>query len=355
MRAGRVKPSLSSLLLVTNCLVAVLVGVLTSVLNPETCSTLSLVDQPVNRTGDMATYEQCAASFDTAESFLLGLLVFVSLTVVELSLVSQQLFTLRQREDAITRVEDKASMHVSNIAMYARAVAASAYSENDRYLNFFLEELAHLEERLRLAAEDKQLVVPVDEFQRPQDIDGAFQRDSIRVFSHTWPVAENEPLFTSTGWKYFFELLIKMLNEGTVERVRSMLIVESANVAEHDQLDHLLEFYAATPGLEGIVVARQDFAPIATRNGISPGTVDFGVYDQSLLYVAEGVSGKFTKDPYRIAAHLRLFDSLWDSAGLALDDSKSRSGSAAPTLRTLMHRVATPELHQAPNSTESGI
>ena len=46
-----------------------------------------------------------------------------------------------------------------------------------------------LESKLQAAAEQKDLVVPSDEFQSREDIEGAFRQGSKkRIFRYTWPI-----------------------------------------------------------------------------------------------------------------------------------------------------------------------
>ena len=223
----------------------------------------------------------------------------------------------------IWRADDEATMHLHNILLHTRQVASAAYGAHDRYVKYFMSQIVLLEMKLREAAEQKDLVVPSDEFQSPEDIEGAFRQGSKeRVFRYTWPIDTTDSMFTTTGWRYFFELTLRMLAQDTLTGIRALLIISHPDLLESPNLGRLLTFYSSVAGAEAKVVVRRDFEAIAERNDVPKGWVDFGIYDNSLLYVTEHESGRFTKDDFRIALYLRLFDTIWNSAGMVVKESQ---------------------------------
>jgi hypothetical protein len=113
-----------------------------------------------------------------------------------------------------------------------------------------------------------------------------------------------------------------MLAEGTLTGIHALLILSEASLLNSPNVQRLLTFYSATPGAEAKVVVKRDFQAIADRNDVPGDWVDFGIYDNSLLYVTENARGRFTKDEFRIELYLRLFDMIWRSAGIVLAGSK---------------------------------
>lgn len=326
-------------MLIANAVFAGLVAVLTGLLSPQTCVTT--IGMHVSNSGGssipLLEYKACSPSFDSAATFIVGLLVFVAATVLELTLDARRILALRREQSVIWRADDEATMHLHNILVHSRQVASAAYGRHDRYLRYFLREIVLLENKLREAAEQKDLIVPSDEFQSTEDIEGAFRQGSReRLFRYTWPIDAAGSVFTTAGWRYFFDLTIRMLAEGTLTGVHALLILSDATLLASPNVQRLLTFYSATAGAEAKVVVRNDFDAIADRNDVPKGWVDFGIYDNSLLYVTENTSGRFTKDEFRIELYLRFFEMMWDSAGVVIAESKDKRPEAALPLARLL-------------------
>ena len=237
----------------------------------------------------------------------------------------------------IWRVDDEATSHLHNILAHMRQVASTAYGEHDRYLRYFMREIVRLESKIREAAEQLDLVVPSDEFQSREDIEGAFRQGSKkRLFRYTWPIETGGSVFTTTGWRYFFDLTIRMLTENTLTDVRALLILSDASLLDSPNVKRLLTFYSATKGVKEKVVLKSDFEAIAERNEVPKDWVDFGIYDESLLYITEQSNGRFTKDKYRIELYVRLFNIIWDSTGLLIDRSEEMKSKDRLSLARLL-------------------
>jgi hypothetical protein len=327
------------IMLIANVILAVVVAVLTGLLSPETCVTTTGMHFSNNGpTGvPVLAYRTCSPSFDPAATFIVGLLVFVAATVLELTLDARRILALRRKQSIIWRADDEASMHLHNVLLHARQVASAAYGPHDRYVKYFMSEITLLEMKLRDAAEQKDLVVSSDEFQSPEDIEGAFRQGSKeRVFRHTWPMNTTGSVFTTTGWRYFFDLTLRMLADGTLTGIHTLLIIGHPDLLESPNLRRLLSFYASTAGAEAKIVVRHDFEAIAERNEVPKAWADFGIYDNSLLYVTEHENGRFTKDDFRISLYLRLFDTIWNSAGVIVSGSQAMPSDSPLSLSQLL-------------------
>lgn len=343
-------PGAATLLLIVNLLASLIVAIITVVINPQTCF------EPRKSLGS-ETAAVCAPSFDAASTFLLGLLVFIALTLLELSINTSRLLKLRRREAVLWEIEDDISQHLYNALLKVRKVAAESYNHNDRYLRYFKDKIKELEDRLSLAADSKNLEVPIEEFQTASDIEGAFRQESPKVFSHTWPVSDGEELFTTGAWKRFFGLLVAMLDQGKLQQVRSLLIVDIESTAESANIDALLRFYARTPGMTAKIVFRVDFNSVAPATEQRSSPVDFGIYDSSLLYVTHDEVGLFTKDTFRINSQLRTFDTIWDSDTLIFKDSRNFPKDSGPTLAALLRPHGHSQVErggESPNAHASG-
>jgi hypothetical protein len=325
-------------MLIANLVLAVVVAVLTGLLSPQTCVTTTGIHASSSGSGiPVLEYRSCSPSFDSAATFIVGLLVFIAATVLELTLDARRIFALRRAQSVIWRADDEATSHLHNILVHMRQVASTAYGEHDRYLRYFMREIVRLESKLREAAEQLDLVVPSDEFQSREDIEGAFRQGSKkRLFRYTWPIDTEGSVFTTTGWRYFFDLTIRMLTENALTDVRALLILSDASLLDSPNVERLLTFYSATKGVEAKVVLKSDFEAIAERNEVPRDWVDFGIYDKSLLYITEQSSGRFTKDKYRIELYVRLFNIIWDSTGLVIAGSEEREPEDRLTLTQLL-------------------
>jgi len=326
-----------TIMLIANAVVAAVVAVLTGLLSPQTCVTTTGVHFGNGSGVPVLQYRTCSPSFDSAATFIIGLLVFVAVTVLELTLTARRILALRREQSVIWRADDEATMHLHNILVHTRQVASAAYGKHDRYLRYFMGEIVLLESKLREAAEQKDLVVSSDEFQSPQDIEGAFRQGSReRLFRYTWPIDAAGSVFTSTGWRYFFDLTIRMLAEETLTGVRALLILNDEDLLDSPNVQRLLTFYSTIAHTEAKVVLRRDLVAIAERNEVRKDLIDFGIYDDSLLYVTEHANGRFSKDEFRIRLYLRLFDTIWSSAGVVIAGSQGMPPDPSLSLSRLL-------------------
>jgi hypothetical protein len=324
-RRSSIPVAVPVVMLIVNVIIAVAVAVIVDLASPQTCTTT--IGDRLGASGagiiPALQYRTCSPSFDPASDFIIGLLIFVAATVLELSLDARRVLALRREQAQIWRADDEATMHIHNVLVHMRQIVASAYGEHDRYVRYFVGEIVQLESKLREAAEQKDLVVSSDEFQSREDIEGAFRNGSQeRLYRYTWPITAAGSVFTSTGWKYFFDLAIRMLEEGVLARAQALLILDSADFRDTPNVKRLMQFYATTTGAQAKMVLKSDFQAIAVRNGVPKERVDFGIYDSSLLYVTEGSTGRFTKDQFRIERYQRLFETVWSSAGIVISDSR---------------------------------
>ena len=323
-------------MLIVNLVLAAVVALLTGLLSPETCVTTTGMHAS-NSSIPVLEYQSCSPSFDAASTFIVGLLVFVAATVLELTLDARRILALRREQSVIWRADDEATRHLHNILVHTRQVANTSYGKHDRYLRYFLGEIMLLESKLQAAAEQKDLVVPSDEFQSREDIEGAFRQGSKkRIFRYTWPIDMQGRVFTTAGWRYFFDLTIRMLAEEALTGVRTLLILSDAKLLDSPNVQRLLTFYSGTKNAEARVVVKTDFEAIAERNEVQKDWVDFGIYDNSLLYVTENASGRFTKDEFRIGLYLRLFDMIWHSEGVVIAGSEGMASGDRVSLTRLL-------------------
>src|SRR6185437_10573222 len=124
--------------------------------------------------------------------------------------------------------------------------------------------------------------------------------------------------------------------EGVLTGARALLIIADPELLNSPNIKRLLAFYAATDGAEAKVVLRGDFEVIAERNAVPKSWVDFGIYNNSLLYVTENDDGRFTKNEYRVDLYLRLFETIWNSGGVVLATSRDADPGESLTLRQLL-------------------
>jgi hypothetical protein len=325
------------IMLVVNAALALITGLLLNFAIPQNCTETVGTHLGGKSAVPVLEYRTCSPAFGPADSAIIALLVFVIAVALELSLDARKILAIRREQSVIWRADDEAARHLYNILVHARQVASAAYGKYDRYIRYFMGEFVQLEDKIRQAAEQQDLVVPSDEFQSPEDIEGAFKLDSLeRVFRYTWPISGPGSVFTSTGWRYFFDLTVRMLANKTLTGVCALLILDDASLLRSPNVQRLLTLYRVTSGANARVVVRDDFRAIAARNGVRQDWLDFGIYNNSLLYVTERDNGRFTKNSFRIGLYLTLFESVWDSAGVIISSSEDLAPDPSLTLSRLL-------------------
>lgn len=254
-------------------------------------------------------------------------------TQVELSDLLGQLCEKIHTPNDAQELERGVEAHVQAIRhSFARL---SRNGKNDVFACYLMDKLAALASVFTEAATQSVLRVTDHEFTSAQRILNAFG-EGKKVYRFTWRIDPSERLFDDQVWKRHFELSSAMAMAGELD-IRTLMIVESAQVCETPNIEKLLQFYASNVGLDARIVLAADWAAWARNHALSSTCIEFGIFGEALLYQADSYSpvpaGNWSKDLADIKRFTRLFDLLW----IASDSlSAGALGGEPVTLSQLM-------------------
>ena len=115
-----------------------------------------------------------------------------------------------------------------------------------------------------------------------------------------------------------------MARQKQIKEIRTILIIENANTMDSSRFNKLLDFFHTNVGMECSIILKEDFHVILKGNGVTCSFLDFGIYGNTLIYLGEQyepeIIGTFSKDQVLIQNLKKLFDSMWESPIVSINN-----------------------------------
>lgn len=260
--------------------------------------------------------------FTKADEVLLGSSLFVAFLLLDILWVTSRLAARNSREDSLWIIRDECDTHLRNISQSYARLLRDAYGSSDLFVGHFRSAVRRLEQSITEVAESRRLRVQADHFLNVDNVLDAFQGDSELIWRYTWDINDgSDRLFDELAWRRYFERTADMVRGGQIKEVRTILVLDDANVTSAPRIEALLRFFRTHSGFSCCTVLKEDFRTLCNDSDVPGKCIDFGIYGRRLLFLTEqyepSVTGVFTKDQALIERFCRLFDSMWGSPSVA--------------------------------------
>jgi hypothetical protein len=270
------------------------------------------------------------STFTNADQIILGFLSFGTFLLIDMVWLTYDYTRLKKDDVEHWEMRQDSDTDLANIRANFHKIYQEAYSKNDLFISHFRKEIQELSMNIKEVAEKQELYISADHFLSVENVLDAFEGDSERIWRYTWPIdATDEALFDPLHWKQYFEVTIKMLNQGKMNKIQCILLLKEPQIINSPRIIKLLNFFKATPSMDCRISTQKKYEEICASDGFAINSKEFGIYSSQLLYINEQyqpvIRGIFTKDPNRIQAYRKLFNTMWTLESVSDENPSKQS------------------------------
>ena len=259
-------------------------------------------------------------------SLLLGCCTFIIIELIML-VVNAIDFNDQQNEyDEFMENITEYSTMLHDINNFFYEVSKDSHGNNDLFVTYAKKEIEKLNITLRVAAKQKEFGISSDYILNASGVFDAFSVSANKTLRMTFPIMDaDNAIFISPADSHFFEVLQKQVSDGNLNQVQVIVICETSATIEKDFVKKLLDFFAAEEKYVCKLCMAETLISVCETNGVQSQHLDFGIYGDRMLFVAEQYTpihkGTYYKDENKIRLYTRLFDEIWKSDILAKPNS----------------------------------
>jgi len=281
-------------------------------------------------------------------SLLLGCSTFIIIELIALVVNAIEVSDQKKEHDNFMEDINEYSTMLHEINSFYYDVSRDSHGQNDLFVTYAKKEIEKLNNTLRLAANQREFSVSSDYILNAAGVFDAFSKSTSKVLRMTFPISdEDDAIFTSPADSHFFEILQKEVEADVLSSVQVIVIAETPNTMGKDCGKKLLDFFAAEDKYECKICLEDTFKSVCDTNGVPSQFLDFGIYGDKMLFVAEQYipihKGSYYKDTNRIRLYTQLFDEIWKSDILA--DNNTSTNTTAIKVADLIKCDDTTDMH----------
>jgi DNA-binding PadR family transcriptional regulator len=264
------------------------------------------------------------------EQIVISISLFVAISFFEFLYFYNQSLQHLRHEYRIWEIKEKGDKVLYDIRASFERVVNDARSADDLFVLHFDKEFKNLSKKISEVARKKELFVASNYFLNAENVLKAFKTENKGVWRYVW-IIENvdEPLFKEPEWAQFIEKTAKMVENGKMEAIYSIIVLGKQELGESERVKKLLDFFKTNNCIDCRLISKDNYSTICERNSVNKGYDDFGLYDDQLLFVEryEGhqITGSFSKDPAQIEDYMQLFSSLWDATSITGENPSTQT------------------------------
>lgn len=264
-------------------------------------------------------------------SLLLGCSTFIIIELIVLVIKSVDFFDQKAEYDEFMENINEYSAKLHEINNYYYGISMESHGSNDLFVTYAKKEIEKLNDTLRVAAKQKEIGVSYDYILNVNGVFDAFSTSKEKILKMTFPIHDtDDTIFISSAEARFFEVLQKEVMNGTLYLVQVIVILEKKSILQKDCVKKLLDFFAAEEKYECKLCLIDSFRNVCNANGVPSQFVDFGIYGDKMLFVAEQYTpttykGTYYKNIDKIKSYTKLFDEVWNSNILAEQNENTNS------------------------------
>jgi hypothetical protein len=263
--------------------------------------------------------------FTVAEDIICGLSFFIAIENIGNSSIISDMYHIRHKDHELWKVNSEGDKIISNIRTDFHTIVHDSYGNKDLFVSHFNREINKLARELKDVAEKKELNVSANHFLSAENVLDAFFDDQNKSWSYTWPIESgDEKLFDILNWKQYFEETIKMVSNGGIKQIKTILILKDISLITNPRIKHLLHFFKNTENILCRIVTFKTYNEICASDHFDPNLKDWGLYSKRFLYKNEQylpeIRGLFTKDLLEIERYDKLFNTMWDLSAVSIEN-----------------------------------
>jgi hypothetical protein len=257
--------------------------------------------------------------FTEAELYLLGVLLLIVLTTVEIGLLAESAFAKEKRQTEIWDARQALDARLQEVRRLFHQIGEDRLPESDLFVLYFDQRLQALEARLRDAVSKRE--IQIDETMLDVTtwlMESSFRGRQNDIFRAVHFTADTSFFFDVHSRRYFHQAYA-LITDNKLAEVRRLIVYDTPDDLKTGRIQHLVEFHNRTPKYSCRVLPKAAFQRIVNDYKLHQLARDFGIYGDSYLYKGvinhvDEIVGYYSRDENEIARFKRCFDDCWNEA-----------------------------------------
>jgi hypothetical protein len=256
--------------------------------------------------------------FSAGESYLLGVLLFIALTTLEIYVLADQAFKKELRLGKIWDARQRLDSRLQEVRRLFHDVEEHKVGEPDLFVYFFNKKLGDLESTLRDASSKQEIRIDETMLEVTTWLyNSSFHGRDEDIFCAIHFTSDNAFFFDVHARRYFSQAF-QLVESGRIKGVRRILIFADAEELEEDKTRKLIAFHQNTDGYDCRTLSRPIFERIVRDYALHHLVKDFGIYGRSYLYKGvvnrvDEIEGYYSRDKLEINRFIDCFQTCWET------------------------------------------
>jgi hypothetical protein len=256
-----------------------------------------------------------------AESTLLGLLIWLTLTLAALISDVRAIKEQRERQLVLWDSQSNFDVHLNNVRHAYSKIMTTTLFRPDLFIRFFDDRVAELEHSIVETANGNLLHLERSHVISVDALLGTFTGTAADVFRPVHFFADNEFFYDMYAQHYFNEVY-NLVKDGKIKAVKRIMIYSGDAELVDPRSMKLMRFHAVTSGYDYRVMRLTDYMRLLRDYRLDVPR-DFGIYGEKYLYCAvvnrsENIVGYWQRDPVIVKKFIDFFDLCWRSPACTL-------------------------------------
>ncbi len=252
-----------------------------------------------------------ASSF---ESILLGLLVFMAVTIVQTQYATTRLLERQEYEQLLGIIQNAIDVKLSNIREAYRKLLKSPKDGPDLFQSIFKGKISELEKSILDAAQRGELQIAPSDFATSRIILGIFDGSASDIIRDVYLFDDNEYFFSVFSKQYFYNVS-ELVRKGKIHQVRRLLLFSTEDELHDSRSIRLMNFHAVTRGYSYKLMKMEEYQLLMRDYGldIPRGMTIYGtryVY-HSAMSRPNSIMGIWSNNTSTIESYLSFFETCW--------------------------------------------
>lgn len=258
--------------------------------------------------------------FSPSESYLLGVLLFIAVTSLEIYLLAERAFAKEVRVQQVWAARTDLDSRLQEVRRLFHSVQEKKVATDDLFVRFFDHRLKMLERDLRDAESKHEVRIDGTMLEvTTWLLESSFAGRDEDIFRAVHFTSDND-FFLGLHSRRYFSQVKDLVGSGRIKGVKRLIVDDGDGPAFADPCSQrIVDFHHHAERYECRRLSRSAFAEVLRDYQLESLVRDFGIYGQAYLYkgvrnTAEEIIGHYSREPDEIARFIDCFETCWDSA-----------------------------------------
>lgn len=278
---------------------------------------------------DLAVFDQVPLEI------LLGLIVFIALSMIEVLFYCKRLFEATSDLQRTRRIESQLDVSLHNIRETFRSLDLDD-ATGDVIFAYFSKKIEGLEHELEAVAGAKELRVDQEHLYLTGTVLAIFEGNRDDRISAVHRLKHNPQLLDAHELQWLRKVH-ELVKAGKIKGIDRLMLYSAPTDLESDSSIRIISAHHNSRAYDYRVLDERTFERLLVEYGVDKNTVDFAIYGKKILFrvMAYGsdcvTQGVYAKDIDQIKQYATIYQMCWNQ-GRKLDHAKIKKGITMDTL-----------------------